>query len=112
MKRKYIKVGKRTYSHYSVVRLIERHRQISQDPEEIILLFEGTHPDKKSQAPKIYGQELTPTTYAMAKMNAFLHDFIGADLRIGDTFRNPRFVADDSALKRFDYVIAKSRSLC
>ena len=36
MKRKYIKVGKRTYSHYSVVRLIERHRQISQDPEEII----------------------------------------------------------------------------
>ena len=70
------------------------------------LLFEGTHPDKKSQAPKIHGQELTATTYAMAKMNAFLHDFIGADLRIGDTFRNPRFVADDSALKRFDYVIA------
>ena len=42
----------------------------------------------------------------MAKMNAFLHDFIGADLRIGDTFRNPRFVADDSGLKRFDYVLA------
>ena len=36
MKRKYIKVGKRIYSHYSVVRLIERHQQISQDPEEII----------------------------------------------------------------------------
>ena len=70
------------------------------------LLFEMTQPDKKSQAPKIYGQELTATTFAMAKMNAFLHDFIGADLRIGDTFRNPRFVADDSALKRFDYVIA------
>ena len=32
----------------------------------------------------------------MAKMNAFLHDFIGADLRIGDTFRNPGFVTDDS----------------
>ena len=70
------------------------------------LLFEMTQPDKKSQAPKIYGQELTATTFAMAKMNAFLHDFIGADLHIGDTFRNPRFVADDSALKRFDYVIA------
>ena len=65
------------------------------------LLFESTHPDKKSQAPKIYGQELTATTYAMAKMNAFLHDFIGADLRIGDTFRNPGFVTDDSALQRF-----------
>ena len=70
------------------------------------LLFEMTHPDEKSAAPKIYGQELTATTYAMAKMNAFLHDFIGADLRIGDTFRNPGFVTDDSALQRFDYVLA------
>ena len=70
------------------------------------LLFERTHPDKESQAPKIYGQELTATTYAMAKMNAFLHDFIGADLRIGDTFRKPGFVANDSTLKRFDFVLA------
>ena len=70
------------------------------------LLFEQTHPDDKSQAPQIYGQELTPTTYAMAKMNAFLHDFIGADIQIGDTFRNPRFVATNSALQRFDYVLA------
>ncbi|MYC12205.1 MAG: SAM-dependent DNA methyltransferase [Gemmatimonadetes bacterium] len=71
-----------------------------------LLLFEQMYPDKKSQAPQIYGQELTPTTYAMAKMNAILHDFIGADVRIGDTFRNPRFVADDSSLQRFDYVLA------
>lgn len=70
------------------------------------LVFEQTHPDEKSQAPQIYGQELTPTTYAMAKMNAFLHDFIGADVQIGDTFRNPRFTADDATLQRFDYVLA------
>ena len=70
------------------------------------LLFEQTHPDDKSQAPQIYGQELTPTTYAMAKMNAFLHDFIGAEVQIGDTFRNPRFVANNSSLQRFDYVLA------
>ena len=70
------------------------------------LLFEQTHPDDKSQAPQIYGQELTPTTYAMVKMNAFLHDFIGADIQIGDTFRNPRFVANNSSLQRFDYVVA------
>ena len=70
------------------------------------LQFDEMHPDEKSQAPKIYGQELTPTTYAMAKMNAFLHDFISADIQIGDTFRNPRFVADNSKLQRFDYVIA------
>ena len=70
------------------------------------LLFEQTHPDQKSQAPQIFGQELTPTTYAMAKMNAFLHDFIGADIQIGDTFRNPRFTTDDATLQRFDYVLA------
>ena len=70
------------------------------------LLFEQTHPNDKSQAPQIYGQELTPTTYAMAKMNAFLHDFIGADVQIGDTFRNPRFLENNSALQRFDYVLA------
>ena len=70
------------------------------------LLFAQTHPDEKSQAPKIYGQELTPTTYAMAKMNAFLHDFTGADIQIGDTFRNPRFVESNSSLQRFDYVVA------
>ena len=70
------------------------------------LLFEQMHPDDKSQAPQIYGQELTPTTYAMAKMNAFLHDFIGAAIQIGDTFRTPRFTADDATLQRFDYVLA------
>ena len=70
------------------------------------LLFTQTHPDQKSQAPQIYGQELTPTTYAMAKMNAFLHDFIGADIQIGDTFRNPRFIENSSSLQRFDYVVA------
>ena len=69
------------------------------------LLFEQTHPDKKSQAPQIYSQERTATTYAMAKMNAFLHDFIGADIQIGDTFRNPRFT-DDATLQRFNYVVA------
>lgn len=70
------------------------------------LQFDEMHPDEKSQAPRIYGQELTPTTYAMAKMNAFLHDFIGADIQIGDTFRNPKFTAGNSKLQRFDYVVA------
>ena len=70
------------------------------------LFFEETHPTEKGAAPQIYGQELTPTTFAMAKMNAFLHDFIGADLQIGDTFRNPAFVDGNSGLKRFDYVLA------
>lgn len=70
------------------------------------LLFEQIHPDEKSQAPQIYGQERTATTYAMAKMNAFLHDFIGADIQIGDTFRNPRFLTNNATLQQFDYVLA------
>ena len=71
------------------------------------LLFQETHPDEQSAAPQIYGQELTPTTYAMAKMNAFLHDFIGANLGIGDTFRNPGILLMAiRELERFDYVLA------
>ena len=36
MKQKYFKVGKRVYSNPSVVHLMELHREVSQDPEEII----------------------------------------------------------------------------
>ena len=36
MREKYVKVGKRVYSNVSVVHLMELHREISQDPEEII----------------------------------------------------------------------------
>ncbi len=53
---------------------------------------------------KLYGQELNAFTYAMAKMNAFLHD-MDADIRVGDTIRNPKFV-EGGKLKQFDKVIA------
>jgi len=70
------------------------------------LLFENRHPDEKSKAPKLYGQELNPVTYAMAKMNVFLHDYTNASIAIGDTFRNPKFAAKGAGLNRFDYVVA------
>ena len=53
---------------------------------------------------KLYGQEINSFTYAMAKMNAFIHD-MDADVRVGDTIRNPRFV-DGGTLKQFDKVTA------
>jgi len=53
---------------------------------------------------RLYGQEINPFTYAMAKMNAFVHD-MDADIRVGDTIRNPKFV-EDSKVKQFDKVIA------
>ena len=36
MEEKYVKVGKRIYSDYSVVRLVRLHSEVSRDPEEII----------------------------------------------------------------------------
>ena len=53
---------------------------------------------------KLYGEEINPFTYAMAKMNAFIHD-MDADIRVGDTIRNPRF-AEEGRIKQFDKVIA------
>lgn len=53
---------------------------------------------------KLYGQEANPFTYAMAKMNAFIHD-MDANIEVGDTIRNPKFV-EDSKVKQFDKVIA------
>ena len=55
------------------------------------LLFEMVHPDEKSAAPRMYGQEQIATTYAIAKMNAFLHDFIGADFADWRHFSQPAF---------------------
>ena len=42
---------------------------------------------------KLYGQEINPFIYAMAKMNAFIHD-MDVDIRVGDTVRNPNFVKE------------------
>jgi type I restriction enzyme M protein len=69
------------------------------------LVYKAEHPDQESAAPKLFGQELNPTTFAMAKMNMFLHDFSDSSFAIGDTFRNPGFT-DGNELKRFDYVVA------
>lgn len=70
------------------------------------LLYESRHPSEKSKAPKLFGQELNPVTYAMAKMNAFLHDYTNASVAIGDTFKSPKFAAEGAGLQRFDYVVA------
>ncbi len=53
--------------------------------------YEARHPDQKGKAPRLYGQELNPTTFAIAKMNMFLHDYTNSIFAIGDTFRNPGF---------------------
>ncbi|HXJ03673.1 MAG TPA: class I SAM-dependent DNA methyltransferase [Candidatus Acidoferrum sp.] len=70
------------------------------------LLFEQRNPEHKSKAPRLYGQEMNPVTFAMAKMNMFLHDYTDSLFAIGDTFTKPGFAAEGAGLKRFDYVVA------
>jgi type I restriction enzyme M protein len=57
------------------------------------------------QAVHLHGQEINPSTYAMARMNAVIHD-MEADIRLGDTMRRPAFTQDDGSLTRFDLVVA------
>lgn len=53
----------------------------------------------------LYGQEANGSTWALAKMNMFLHGFDNAVIRWGDTIRNPKLIEGD-ALMKFDTVVA------
>lgn len=68
--------------------------------------FEERHPQEKSKAPVLYGQDLNPATVTIAKMNLFLHGYIDAHIAAGDTFRHPRFIAGEARNQKFDYVIS------
>lgn len=71
-----------------------------------VLAFKEAYGDDPQIAPvKIYGQELIYTTFAMAKMNAFIHD-LEADIRLGDTMARPAFTNPDGSLRTFDKVTA------
>ncbi|GAB4480686.1 MAG: hypothetical protein Kow0088_22410 [Anaerolineales bacterium] len=54
---------------------------------------------------RLYGQEINPSTFAMARMNAVIHD-MEADIRLGDTMHNPAFRHASGRLMRFDLVTA------
>ncbi|MCY7337122.1 MAG: type I restriction-modification system subunit M [Chamaesiphon sp.] len=53
----------------------------------------------------LYGQENTGGTWALAKMNMFLHGVDSARIEWGDTIRNPKLLEDDK-LMRFEVVVA------
>jgi len=63
----------------------------------------GTDPRIKPL--RFYGQEINPTTFAMARMNAFIHD-MDAEIALGDTMNRPAFLTGDGTLRRFDKVAA------
>ncbi len=47
---------------------------------------------------QLFGQEINPSTFAMARMNAFIHD-MEAEIALGDTMRSPRFTTEDGRLR-------------
>ncbi len=53
----------------------------------------------------LFGQELNGSTWALARMNMFLHGIDNARIERGDTIRNPRLLEND-ALMRFEVVVA------
>ena len=69
------------------------------------------HLERKKKNPKslnLFGQEINLNTWAICKMNLFLHDIDDAFILRGDTLRDPKhLVSEDSkAIKTFDRVIA------
>lgn len=63
--------------------------------------------DPLSKIPlRLYGQELTGSSYAIACMNRIIHDMEGEILR-GDSMRNPKFRSPDGLrLRQFDIAVS------
>ena len=62
--------------------------------------------DPTSRIPlQLHGQELQAESYAVAKMNAIIHD-MEAEIQRGDTMINPKFRTADSRIRTFDIVVA------
>jgi type I restriction enzyme M protein len=71
---------------------------------------ERTNGHRRVLPPKVaplrfYGQEINPATFAMSRMNVFIHD-MEAEIKLGDTMNRPAFLTDDGRLRQFDMVTA------
>lgn len=78
------------------LRLVERHAENKN----------GRAALPRDVAPlRVFGQEINPSTFAMARMNAFLHGIDG-EIELGDTMRHPKFLNGSGSLERFDIVTA------
>lgn len=62
--------------------------------------------EKVAKTLYLYGQELNLSTFAIAKINMFLHGLDSADIRRGDTLANPQFLNPQGGLQTFDIVVA------
>lgn len=64
--------------------------------------------NKNPKSLSLFGQEMNLNTWAICKMNLFLHDIDDAFIERGDTLRDPKhLISEESkAIKTFDRVIA------
>jgi len=68
------------------------------------LLLKGAK-EVGSKNVSLYGQEVNGSTWALARMNMFLHEMDNARIEWGDTINNPQLRESDSLMK-FDVVVA------
>lgn len=61
--------------------------------------------DTKIKPLQFYGQERLHNTYAMAKMNVFIHQ-MEANVSLGDTMNRPAFLTKEGSLRQFNIVVA------
>jgi len=54
----------------------------------------------------LFGQEAIGSTWALAKMNMFLHGEDNHRIEWGDTIRNPKLLDGEGRLKHFDVIVA------
>ncbi|PIQ73309.1 type I restriction-modification system subunit M [Candidatus Roizmanbacteria bacterium CG11_big_fil_rev_8_21_14_0_20_36_8] len=62
--------------------------------------------EKKARTLYLYGQEINLGTYAIAKINMFLHGLDSASIERGDTLSEPKFLSADGSLQTFDICVA------
>ena len=62
--------------------------------------------EAKSRDISVYGQESNGSTWALGKMNMFLHGLDAARIEWGDTLNNPRLLDESGRLMKFDIVVA------
>jgi type I restriction enzyme M protein len=62
--------------------------------------------EKAARSLYLYGQEMNIGTFAICKINMFLHGLDSADIRKGDTLANPQFLNNSGGLKTFSISVS------
>lgn len=62
--------------------------------------------DEASRGLTIYGQEMDNATWALSRMNMFMHGYPSHDIWKGNTLSDPYWKSSDRDLKTFDFAVA------